>query len=232
MKEIAKTRKHKKRAAAESSASSRGWACLEQGMACVGKEDWEGAFAACNKAIGLYPEGSGKAAAYFYRGIARYRLGDRPRAIRDFTEAISGFYLSVDRAEAYAYRGLARMAEKDYAGAIADLSEAIRDFPDDHSEDDTSKAEAYANRGLARHRVGDLAGALADYAEAINRHVPPAPVHYNTACTYSLLGDADQACRELAAAVDQDPALREDARSDPDFYPMRGESCFQALIWG
>lgn len=225
------TRKQKQRQEAKSSAASRGWACLEKGMACIREEDWAGALAACSEAIGLYPEGAGKAISHFYRGIARYHLGDRPRAIHDFTEAIAGSYLSADRAEAYAYRGLVRMVEQDYTGAIADLTEAIHDFPDDHSEDDTGKAEAYANRGLARHRIGDLAGALADYAEAMRRNVPPGSVHYNAACTHSLLGDVDQACRSLAVAIEHDPALRDDARQDPDFYSMRREPRFQALIW-
>lgn len=117
-------------------------------------------------------------------------------------------------------------------GAIDDLSEAIHDFPDDHSDDDTGKADAYANRGLARHRAGDLGGAMADYAEALKRNVSPGFVHYNAACTYSLLGDAGEACRWLAEAIDHNPVLREDAREDPDFYPMHRESCFQALIWG
>jgi tetratricopeptide (TPR) repeat protein len=232
VKEITMTRKHKQRQEAKSAAAGKAWAALERGMACVREEDWAGAFAACSEAIGLYPEGAGKAMAHYFRGVARYHLGDMPWAIHDLTEAIAGAYLSADRAEAYAYRGLVCMKQGEYAGAIDDLTAAIDDFPDDHSDDDTGKADAYANRGLARHRSGDLSGALADYAEALTRNVSPGFVHYNAACTYSLLGDAGQACRWLAEAIDHDPALRDDAREDPDFYPLHREGCFQALIWG
>lgn len=84
------------------------------------------------------------------------------------------------------------------------------------------------NRGRADE--GDLAGALADCTRAIELDPNLAAAHYNLACIYAFLGDADQACAWLAKAIALDPKWRDSARTNPDFDSIREAPCFQALI--
>ena len=82
-----------------------------------------------------------KAAAYYYRGVAKRLNQEYSSAIDDFTMAIiysagSNFF------EPYDERGGAKLRIKDYPGAIDDFTQAISLNPD--------SAATYQNRGLAK----------------------------------------------------------------------------------
>lgn len=77
-----------------------------------------------------------------------------------------------------------------------------------------------------------------DEARTLLREVQPSPeLHYNLACTWALLGEADQALawleRELAQLGGSETALRRQkdwAREDPDLSSLRDDSRFRALV--
>ena len=54
-------------------------------------------------------------------------------------------------------------------------------------------------------------------------------IRYNLACSYSLLGEAQQAIAALSEALKMNPALVEWSKQDPDFEPIRAESGYMAL---
>lgn len=102
-------------------------------------------------AIERHPSGE----AYFNRGLARARLGDRDASTADIERA-------AERGEGHPFlvRGNA------YAEASADKA-AREDFT--RAIERTGAARAYFNRGNANRRLGDHDAAIADYEAALDR---------------------------------------------------------------
>src|SRR5262245_37990099 len=110
-----------------------------EGVTAYQAQDMQAAVASFSEAIRVAPPFCPeKAPAYFWRGAARYSLGEYAEATDDFNEAIR---LDPSNAAAYRNRGAAyhRQGEEDLA--LADLDESLRLDPSD--------VEAY----LARCRV-------------------------------------------------------------------------------
>jgi tetratricopeptide (TPR) repeat protein len=93
--------------------------------------------------------------AYFNRGLARARLGEREASTADLERAAelgSGTPFLV-RGNAYAEAGADEAAREDFTRAI----------------DRTDAAQAYFNRGNANRRLGDEGAAVDDYRAALDR---------------------------------------------------------------
>jgi len=111
----------------------------------------EAAIADYTAAIERAPSGR----AYFNRGLARARLGDREASTADLERAAErgeGRPFLV-RGNAYAEAGADGAAREDFTRAI----------------ERTDAARAYFNRGNANRRLGDVAAAREDYAAALDR---------------------------------------------------------------
>jgi tetratricopeptide (TPR) repeat protein len=111
----------------------------------------EDAIADYTAAIERTPSGR----AYFNRGLARARLGDREASTTDLERAAErgeGQPFLV-RGNAYAEAGADEAARDDFTRAI----------------ERTDAARAYSNRGNANRRLGDVAAAREDYAAALDR---------------------------------------------------------------
>ena len=54
-------------------------------------------------------------------------------------------------------------------------------------------------------------------------------VFYNTACSYSLLGNKKEAIEELRKALAARPNLVDWSKQDPDLEPLHNEPDYQAL---
>jgi mannose-6-phosphate isomerase-like protein (cupin superfamily) len=77
---------------------------------------------------------------------------------------------------------------------------------------------------------GDYEGGI-EFLEACLRRDPGYPgVLYNLACCESLAGRADDAVEHLRAALESEPELRENARDDEDFAPLRDDPRFEELV--
>ena len=69
-------------------------------------------------------------------------------------------------------------------------------------------------------------------AELIHLDDSPAwqgTIRYNNACSFSLLGDKDQAIHELREALKLNPDLTDWSKQDPDFEPIRNDVGYRAL---
>jgi tetratricopeptide (TPR) repeat protein len=225
----------------------------QRGLARARNGDLAGAIAEFDRAIAFNPN---FAEARYNRGFARYGTGDLAGAIADYTriiklnspdlagylnqgvllakqgnraDAIAGYSPAIEPspglAVAYANRGVILVEQGNLDSAIADLNRAIEIAP--------RLVPTYVNRGLAHARKGDRAGAIADYDEAIRLSPTDADKAWIYACRaggYVIMGDAPTACESLAAAIALNPQWRDLARTEPQFDPIRGEPCFQALI--
>jgi cytochrome c-type biogenesis protein CcmH/NrfG len=114
---------------------------------------WYNDYTFMNHVIALDPA---NAAAYYYRGVSRERVGDTQGALADYNRAIR---LDPDHAKAYNNRGAIRKDRGDLAGALKDFNHAIRLEP--HTP------EAYANRGMVRQAQRDFDGAVQDFKRAL-----------------------------------------------------------------
>ena len=95
------------------------------------------------------------ALAYFSRGLANYRLGNKPEALSDYNDA-----LRVNPVDPWSYlnRGIVREDLDDIAGALSDYDRAIKIDPD--------YGKSYHNRGAIRYYQQDFEGAVADFQKA------------------------------------------------------------------
>jgi tetratricopeptide (TPR) repeat protein len=76
----------------------------------------------------------------------------------------------------------------------------------------------------------DYEGGIAFLEECLRRDPGYPGTLYNLACAESLAGRADDALEHLRAAIEGEPKLRENAREDQDFAPLRDDPRFRELV--
>ena len=157
--------------------------CLQDGLRCYFKGDFENALIYYNKAIII---DSSYAESHFKSGLLHHHYkNDFNRAVSEYSKAIkldsmnTSYYFSrgelfysigkYEKAiedftksiliggfrEARLYRGKCFMQIKQFDLAITDFTNIIKNYPDFF--------EAYENRGQAKFNKGDLAGACLDF---------------------------------------------------------------------
>ncbi|MEC4813421.1 MAG: tetratricopeptide repeat protein [Scytonema sp. PMC 1069.18] len=95
--------------------------------------------------------------AYFWRGVALYKIGEHKGAIDNFDSLIK---IEPNEFRGYNSRGLARSALKDSQGAIEDFNQAINISMN-------ASAAAYHNRGFTHHEIGNVEESIKDYNQSI-----------------------------------------------------------------
>ncbi len=93
---------------------------------------------------------------YFFRGLAKYSLGDYEGAIQDFNKSIEiNPYFSYN----YQYRGVCKSQLKQYHDALQDFADAIHRGP--------NNADTYVNRGTTKIQLELYEKAVTDFDTAI-----------------------------------------------------------------
>ncbi|MBI4231543.1 MAG: tetratricopeptide repeat protein [Planctomycetes bacterium] len=95
-----------------------------------------------------------------------------------------------------------------------------------------SDVEATVGLGWCEKRLGNVPGAVQAYREAVWRHPNEPILPYNLACYLSLLGQREESLQMLERALRLRPAFQVEARSEPDFDPVRDDPRFGALTSG
>ncbi len=80
------------------------------------------------------------------------------------------------------------------------------------------------------YQAGDYAGAIEQGRAVIEANPQYAAPLYNLACCESLAGQPQEAIDHLRAAIERLPRLRDLAREDSDFDPIREEPGFRELV--
>ena len=80
------------------------------------------------------------------------------------------------------------------------------------------------------YEAKDYEGALRVAEQVLDEYAGNGLAHFNIACMQSLLGRSDEALEHLRAALEANPELLENARSDEDFAPLRDDPRFQELV--
>lgn len=80
------------------------------------------------------------------------------------------------------------------------------------------------------YEAKDYEGALRVAEQVLDEYDGNGLAHFNIACMQSLLGRPDKALDHLRAALEANPELLENARSDEDFAPLRDDPRFRELV--
>ena len=138
--------------------------CCKKGRERLEFSDLTSAEDYFTKAIEFFPSNE---SAYFYRGVAKCRLGEYESAIPDFSKSIE-LCLPSSKSASYSTRGYAKFESGDYEGAISDFLKSLESFSEDHL--------THFYIGMARYKLGKLNEAVSDFDKAIEIF----PNHYDS----------------------------------------------------
>ena len=141
---------------------------------------------------------------FFFRGIAKYNLGDLRGAKNDFDRSVM---LNPVFTNGYHYRGITESRFGNYAEALDDLQRAIELRP--------GYEGLYFSRGVTYFLAQQFDKAIKDFDRYIRKEPKDPSAYLNRGASYLFLGDT------LKAVNDYNKAIRLD-RFDPEGYVRRG----------
>ena len=141
---------------------------------------------------------------YFFRGIAKYNLGDLRGAKRDFDRSVR---INPIFTSGYHYRGITDSRFGDYEAALANLAKAIELRP--------GNVGLYFSRGVTYFLSRQFDKAVADFDLYIKKEPKDPSAYLNRGASWLFLGDT------LKAVNDYNKAIKLD-RFDPEGYVRRG----------
>ena len=141
---------------------------------------------------------------FFFRGIAKYNLGDIRGSYQDFDRSVR---VNPIFTNGYHYRAIAESRQGDYDAALLDLQKAIDLRP--------GLTGIYFSRGVTYFLAQRFEEAVADFDTYIRREPKDPSAYLNRGASYLFLGDT------LKAVSDYNRAIKLD-RFEPEGYVRRG----------
>ncbi len=141
---------------------------------------------------------------YFFRGIAKYNLGDLRGAKQDFDRSVR---INPVFTSGYHYRGITESRFGNYEAALTDLQKAIDLRP--------GYEGLYFSRGVTYFLAQQFEKAIHDFDKYIRKTPKDPSAYLNRGASYLFLGDT------LKAVNDYNKAIKLD-RFDPEGYVRRG----------
>lgn len=141
---------------------------------------------------------------FFFRGIAKYNLGDLRGARKDFDRSVR---INPVFTSGYHYRGITESRFGNYDEALADLQTAIDLRP--------GFIGLYFSRGVTYFLSQQFEKAIADFDKYIRKEPKDPSAYLNRGASFLFLGDT------LSAMNDYNKAIKLD-RFDPEGYVRRG----------
>ncbi len=141
---------------------------------------------------------------FFFRGIAKYNLGDLRGAKRDFDRSVR---INPIFTSGYHYRGITESRFGNYDAALVDLQHAIDLRP--------GYVGLYFSRGVTYFLAQQFEKAIKDFDKYIRKEPKDPSAYLNRGASYLFLGDT------LKAVNDYNKAIKLD-RFDPEGYVRRG----------
>ena len=141
---------------------------------------------------------------YFFRGIAKYNLGDIRGAKNDFDRSVR---INPVFTNGYHYRGITSSRFGEYEAALEDLQHALDLRPGNMS--------VYFSRGVTYFLAQQFENAVKDFDKYIRKEPRDPSAYLNRGASHLFLGDT------LKAYEDYNKAIKLD-RFDPEGYVRRG----------
>lgn len=142
--------------------------------------------------------------SFFFRGIAKYNLGDIRGAQKDFNTSVR---LNPLFTNGYHYRAITESRSGEYDKAFADFEEAIKLRP--------GYTGLYYSRGVTYFLAQKFTEAVRDFDRYIRKEPKDPSAYLNRGASYLFLGDT------LKALDDYNKAIKLD-RFEPECYVRRG----------
>ena len=160
---------------------------IEQGKRSLFKNENSEAIRKFNIVIRINPE---LFQTYFFRGVAKFNLGDYVGARSDFSKAVS---LHPYFTHAFHYRGITQERLNNYNSALKDYNLAL--------EIDPVNPDIYSSRGFTRMLLNDTTGSLQDYNEAIMLDPYNYHAYLNRSLVWSMKKDFEKALKDCSKAI-------------------------------
>ncbi len=141
---------------------------------------------------------------FFFRGIAKYNLGDLRGAKRDFDRSVQ---INPIFTSGYHYRGITESRFGNYDAALEDLQHAIDLRPGFEG--------LYFSRGVTYFLAQQFDKAIRDFDKYIRKEPKDPSAYLNRGASYLFLGDTVKAVHDYNKAIKLD-------RFDPEGYVRRG----------
>ena len=141
---------------------------------------------------------------FFYRGIAKYNLGDIRGARADFSTAVR---LNPVFTSGYHYRAITESRSGNYDGALEDLEKAIKLRP--------GNSGLYFTRGVTYFLSRQFENAVEDFDKYIRQEPKDPSAYLNRGASYLFLADTTKALENYNKAIKLD-------RFEPEGYIRRG----------
>ena len=141
---------------------------------------------------------------FFFRGIAKFNLGDVRGARADFNTSVR---LNPVFTNGYHYRAITESRTGEYDKAFADFDKALELRP--------GLTGIYYSRGVTNFLAQRFGDAVSDFDRYIRREPKDPSAYLNRGASYLFLGDT------LKAITDYNKAIRLD-RFEPECYVRRG----------
>jgi serine/threonine protein kinase/WD40 repeat protein/tetratricopeptide (TPR) repeat protein len=132
--------------------------------------------------------------AYYRRGLAHLRYGQRAEALADFNTALA---LRPNHAEAHYERGLIHARQGRFQEAATDFRETIALRP--------GHIDAYGERAYAYLGLGQLDKAIADFTKALERRGGDWQLWLGRGATYKWASDWSRAAADMSRVIALNP---------------------------
>lgn len=141
---------------------------------------------------------------FFFRGIAKYNLGDIRGAQADFDRSVR---INPVFTNGYHYRGITKSRQGDYNAALQDFQKAIELRPGFEG--------SYFSRGVTYFLAQRFESAISDFDYYIRRQPKDPGAYLNRGASYLFLKDTTKALADYNKAISLD-------RFEPESYIRRG----------
>jgi len=160
-----------------------------------------------------------KALALYDQGLKLYYQSQFPEALVLFNQALA---IDVQCYEALNAKGATLAFQGYYDQGLALIQQAL----------DLNPLFVYGhfNRGLANELAGRWDPAIAAYQKALQLDNRDTWSYYGIASIYGRLGNIDKVLEYLKPAIALNPDVKEVARNEKDFAPVRKDPRFQTLV--
>lgn len=144
----------------------------------------------------------------------------------DYKGAINGASELVNQFEnnpmGYNIRGIAKAYNGDYKGGMADIDKAL--------QLDDKYGYARFNKALTYELYGNMEDALKWYNKdlEVEEYVW---TYYGMASIYGRRGDVDNTMKYLNKAIQMDPEVKETAKEEHDFDPVKSSEAFKKAVY-
>ena len=160
-----------------------------------------------------------QALVHYEQGLTLYYKRQFPQALKLFNQALAIDPLCYEALNA---KGATLAFQGEHDEGLALIQQAL----------DLNPSFVYGNfnLGLANELAGRWDPAIAAYQKALQLDHRDTWSYYGIASIYGRLGNMDKVVEYLQPAIALDPDVKEVARDEQDFAPVRKDSRFQALM--